>query len=641
MRVIRSLLLLLGCSSAATAVLQDKLQPRSTLDTIEQELEAELLGVVDCAGCHAALGLLKLLAVFGDSAFSDVLADLCTLSKAEDADVCKGILEREGPIIAQRVRALDLDSDSSQLFCTTFLGVCSYPDIRPFPVKLSQKPANVVRPAVSGQTPIKVVHYSDIHVDPFYEAGSNYNCTKPICCRPYADSDAPGKTSFPAGPNGEHTCDAPISLEESMYAAIRSVAPDAAFALFTGDIVDHAIWNTTQAQNVLDINDAYSRMAASGLPLVFGTAGNHESNPTNAYETAAQGSQAQWVYDALNANWAKWFGSGTDNAVEKMGAYNAAYTSPAGGKLRVINLNTNLYYIDNFYLYEEPMELDPSGQWAWLVAQLDAAEKAGDRVYIIGHMPMGVSDAFREASNFFDQIVNRYQDTIAAMFFGHTHADHFQLSYSDYSAQSFTNAVAMSYIVPSLTPTSGMPAFRIYTVDPVTFAVLDAETYIADTSDPSFQTASPVWKKYYSAKAAYGPLVQPPVAADDAAAELSPAFWHNVTAALAADQAAFDAYYARKSRGWAVSACTGDCVTNEICALRAARSQDNCAVLQPGLHFAKRAAEAEAVGANGMKRHRDECGVPVAREALAALATKDGLGLLRRRVQEGVRAGRL
>ena len=81
------------------------------------------------------------------------------------------------------------------------------------------------------------------------------------------------------------------------------------------------------------------------------------------------------------------------------------------------------------------------------------------------------------------------------MFFGHTHWDHFQISYSNYSSPTFSNAVAMSYIAPSLTPTAGMPAFRVYTVDPVTFAILDATTYIADMNNPVFQTTGPVWTK--------------------------------------------------------------------------------------------------------------------------------------------------
>lgn len=67
--------------------------------------------------------------------------------------------------------------------------------------------------------------------------------------RPYTKDDEPGNTKFPAGPNGDHMCDAPFSLERSMYDAINKFVPDAAFTIFTGDIVDHAIWNTSQQYN--------------------------------------------------------------------------------------------------------------------------------------------------------------------------------------------------------------------------------------------------------------------------------------------------------------------------------------------------------------------------------------------------------
>lgn len=34
-----------------------------------------------------------------------------------------------------------------------------------------------------------------------------------------------------------------------MYAAIKEIVPDAAFTVFTGDIVDHAVWNTSKPYN--------------------------------------------------------------------------------------------------------------------------------------------------------------------------------------------------------------------------------------------------------------------------------------------------------------------------------------------------------------------------------------------------------
>jgi sphingomyelin phosphodiesterase len=171
-----------------------------------------------------------------------------------------------------------------------------------------------------------------------------------------------------------------------------------------------------------------------------------------------------------------------------------------------------------------------------------------------------------------------------------------------------------------MTPTSGPPAFRIYTVDPVTFGVLDITTYIANISSPDYQITGPVWEEYYSAKAEYGPLVTPPVT--DPTAELTPAFWHNVTVVFESNGDAFQEYYARKSRGWNVSPCNGTCQTDEICQLRAAESAYNCGVLKPGINFSKRDE-----GLERFPGHVEEnvCEGSRLRPIIAKLAARDGL----------------
>jgi sphingomyelin phosphodiesterase len=146
-----------------------------------------------------------------------------------------------------------------------------------------------------------------------------------------------------AGRNGNHKCDTPMSLEESMYAAIRSVAPNAAFALFTGDIVDHTVWNTTIEQNTLNINDAYSLMTRFGN--IYGTIGNHEQSPANAVQPNKIGSESQWLYNLLSGIWWKWIGTSA-TATEREGGFYSSKVSNTN--LRVISLNTNLYYKLNF-----------------------------------------------------------------------------------------------------------------------------------------------------------------------------------------------------------------------------------------------------------------------------------------------------
>ncbi|KAJ4147927.1 hypothetical protein LMH87_002421 [Akanthomyces muscarius] len=586
--------------------LEHSLHQRGLVDDIWNKIK----GAATCGGCESILVLLKGIAFFGDGAFVGAAKTLCKLGKIQDPDVCDGLLDREGPTVARVINELSMYGRTQKLFCGAILGLCDIPAVQPLDLKFPSEKPNRGRPTPSGNKPLKVVHFSDIHVDHHYTVGSNTACNKPICCRAYTKDDAPGTTKNPAGPFGDHKCDTPVNLEQSMYKAIKEAVPDVAFALFTGDIVDHTIWNTTKESNIHDISDAMTIMD-SHLNTVYGTVGNHEMSPVNLIPSnkyAEKSNSAQWVYDLLAGYWVKWTGKETKSDITSIGAYSAKYPQ---GKLRVISLNTNLYYRHNFEMYHDDMEKDPNGQFAWLVQQLDAAEKAGDRAYIMGHMPMGDMDALHDGSHTFDQIVNRYTDTIAAMFFGHTHVDHFELHYADYNNRSYQNARAMSYIAPSLTPTSGMPSFRVYDVDPETFAVLDSVQYAADMANPAFQTTGPVWTQYYSAKATYGALLSPPLTA--ASAELTPAFWHNVTVALEGDEAEFDKYLARKSRGWNPQACTGDCYKNEICALRGGRAENNCYKATPGLSLTKR----DQVGNNA----HDDCGESTSAMVLGGLVT--------------------
>lgn len=169
-----------------------------------------------------------------------------------------------------------------------------------------------------------------------------------------------------------------------------------------------------------------------------------------------------------------------------------------------------------------------------------------------------------------------------------------------------------------------MPAFRIYIVDPDTFGILDVDTYVADIADPEFQNG-PTWKKSYSAKETFGGLFETPVSVD---AELTPAFWHNVTVALENDQTAFEAYWSRRTRGWNVPECGDACRKAEICQLRAARSQDNCFVPTPGASFGIRAEE-------GSAKKPAECGRSVVRETIGSLAVRKGqIELLQRLIKE-------
>ncbi|UNI16667.1 Sphingomyelin phosphodiesterase [Purpureocillium takamizusanense] len=562
----------------------------------------KLKTTASCAACQDILVPVKALAFVGDGPFIKVLQSLCKLVK--NSEMCDGSFALEGPIIADVFRKMKIGSRASQSFCATFLGLCEYPDVVPWTVPFpSTKPARGRPKPSGGKKPLRVVHYSDIHIDPLYVPGSSTKCDKLICCR---SDDQSRENRSPAGPYGDHNCDTPISLEESMFNAIKELVPDAAFAIFTGDVVDHAIWNTSRPYVENSIEQAYGTMNHT-LKMVYGTAGNHEMHPANAFQP---GSQSTWAYKILAENWSQWIDEAAARNAARIGAYSTKFL---GGNLRIISLNTNLYDRHNFWMYENIDVKDPNLQIEWLVKELEDAERAGENVYIIGHLPIGFKDALQDWSNYLDQVFKRYSSTIAAMFFGHTHVDHFEISYTDYSSRSASNAFMTSYIAPSLTPTSGMPSFRVYDVDPDTFGVLDATTYIADMADASFQQG-PTWSKLYSAKEAYGKAITPPVT--DPSAVLTPAFWHNVTESFRLDSGLFRQYMSRKSRGWQEGSCDDDCKSLELCQLRSARSQDNCVKPKFGFHLKKRIASED-------HGEHDECGVPLFAEIFHTLSESE------------------
>jgi sphingomyelin phosphodiesterase len=402
------------CLSLLFPLLHYSLAQSSSVISTASSLLTEIEGAVTCAACETLLVTLQALAHLGNDAFDAVISEVCILSGAEDPDVCKGAIGLEGPIIAHDLREMTIPSKTSQLFCTTFFGLCDYPAVATYNVPFPSPKPSTSRPASSGQSPIQVVQFSDIHVDLSYETGANYNCTKNICCRPYTPADAPGNTSYPAGPNGNHQCDSPKTLEQSLYAAVEKFAPNAAFTIFTGDVVEGAVWLVNQTEVTNDLNDAYSTMASKLKMPVYAATGNHDAAPVNSFPPQAVDTTitSQWVYDTLSAAWTRWIGSTSASQADDYGAY--SYKLPSRN-LRIISVNTNLYYKENFWLYEQTIETDPDGQLAWLVSELQAAEDAGERVWVIGHMPFGSGDALHDGSNYLDQIVNRYDATIAAM----------------------------------------------------------------------------------------------------------------------------------------------------------------------------------------------------------------------------------
>lgn len=495
------------------------------------------------------------------------------------------------------LKQLHVGSHTSKTFCAHVVGLCDYPAVQLDHLELPAAPSTATRPPPSGQSPIRVAHISDTHVDHAYQPGANAFCSKPLCCRSWTEDDAPGHNDAPCGPLGDPHGDSPSQLEASMMAAVAALDP--AFTLYTGDVPAHDIWMVNRTSVLRDFNSTYDQLG--GLGLVYAALGNHDAAPANLFpsDTISALRRPQWAYDALSAGWKALMGASytTPPNDGPEGSYSVLHDGPSsdGHSLRIITYNSVLYYKYNFYAYMDPMPSDPDGLLAWLIDELAAAESAGERVWLVAHIPGGGPDTLHDYSAAFDRVVNRFAATIAALFYGHTHTDLFQISYSNYSSAGRTahSASAIAYIAPSLTPTSGPPAFRIYDIDPVTFAVLDYTAYIAtlptaagNETGAGARAPKIYWSKYYSAKETYGAVVSPRVT--DAADELTPAFWHNVTEAMERDERVFQGFWERTTRGYNVSECTGSCAREEICALRGGDARFNCRSSELGVDVVKR-----------------------------------------------------
>jgi len=123
----------------------------------------------------------------------------------------------------------------------------------------------------------------------------------------------------------------------------------------------------------------------------------------------------------------------------------------------------------NFLNYINTSNPDLSGTFQFMIQELQAAEDAGERVWILGHVLSGWdgSNPNQNPTNLFYQIVERYSPhVIANIFFGHTHEDEVMIYYANNGTnQSLSTALNTGWVGPSVTPLTNLNSgFRVYEV---------------------------------------------------------------------------------------------------------------------------------------------------------------------------------
>jgi len=105
---------------------------------------------------------------------------------------------------------------------------------------------------------------------------------------------------------------------------------------------------------------------------------------------------------------------------------------------------------------------DPYDQLQWLADTLLQAEKDGEFVHILAHVPAN-DECQSTWKREYLKIVNRYARIIRAQFNGHTHNDEVQLFYSNDNSSTVNN---VAWNGGSATAYSNLnPNYKLYIVD--------------------------------------------------------------------------------------------------------------------------------------------------------------------------------
>ncbi|WWC61693.1 uncharacterized protein I303_104278 [Kwoniella dejecticola CBS 10117] len=538
-----------------------------------------------------------------------LLVNLCNDYEFGSTDDCLRYSQNSnGPYYAQVLAYADLSGSDGQFLCHQFLGVskCEKPPLPKFDASefwSKPKPSNVVLPESKGTNRIKVLHISNLHLDPRYATGSEANCTSGTCCRndnPVEALQAGFQPSVSAPRFGYFSCDTPWSLAAAAVQAIpvltgTDAAEDGAdvfnMTIFTGDIVSHGPLYQESQEYVMyteaAVYDLWKRTLNPSSPM-YAAIGNHDSyasdfdSPNTLPGEVKE--QFTWNYEHLSSLWRHndWI---DDKAAQQAKAHYGGYSIQHAKNLKIITLNTDLWYKTNVFAYINSSKSDNFGFLRFLASELQEAEDCGSRVYIVGHVLSGWdgTNALPGPTDAFYQIVDRYSQTIAAIFWGHSHEDQHLVYYSQNGTEiSVENAQNVAWIAPSLTPSQDMNSgFRMYEVDADTWEILDAHTWYSNVSTYSDLDGQlengPIYEYEYNTREAYGAAIDWPENAS-----LNATWWHRVTEQMELDNGElvqlYNAHQGKKSIR--TPNCTStECVQAKICYIRSGSTPlalENC-----------------------------------------------------------------
>lgn len=531
--------------------------------------------IVDCSVCTLFFGGLQFLAERGSTQedVAEFSKLVCINLKIADERVCSAITEEFKAELFGVVTKLALSPKEA---CGLLIGDGCGDPYDPFSMwnvtlpDVPKPPVIPPKPPAPGSPKMRVLHLTDIHLDPDYSPGSKADCGEPLCCR--ADDGPPDPGKAGAGKYGDYRgCDTYRPTLENLFQHLSSIQDQFDYVLFTGDLPPHNVWNQSRADQLTSLQ-TYTDLMKKYLPtkMVFNALGNHESAPVNSFPPPyITGKESEsWLYDALAKSWTTWLPEETVETIKRGGFY---AHSPYPG-LRVISLNMNFCNSGNWWLLINTT--DPAGMLEWLITELQDAENKGDKVQIIGHIMPGGGGCMKPFSWNYYKIISRYENTIVGQFFGHAHDSYYEVFYDDVTFQRPNNIL---YIPGSVTTYSNYnPGFRIYEIDGnyngSSWRVQDYTNFFLNLTDAN-QSGNLNWQFEYRAKSEYG------------LQNLFPSDWNQLIYRMKDDDSLFQKYLRHYVKSAPHDDCTGDCKINKLCELKTGRVDDPnlCKDLKMGL----------------------------------------------------------
>ena len=338
---------------------------------------------------------------------------------------------------------------------------------------------------------------SDIHFDPFADP----SLFEALAKQPISEWSRLLASSLNDGVS-QLGSDSNYVLLRSCLAAAVQACPRPDFILYPGDSLAHnwrARYEQTSSRSSVDDPEAYRKFTQKTIEFlalefrrhfpdvpIFAALGNEDAF-CGDYKIEPSGKFLSMFADA-------WLGltgpAANSQSLRSSFARGGHYSVrlPPLLKHRVVVVNS--VFFSNRYENSCGSKAENPGeeQMSWLAEVLEEASNAGERVWLLMHIPVGINDyntvKHEEAGSgpvefwtpaytrrFVDLIV-RHQERVQVVFAGHTHMDDFRL------IGIKGEALVVNKLVPSISPIfRNNPAFQVYQYDGTTGAISDYRTY--------------------------------------------------------------------------------------------------------------------------------------------------------------------